>query len=56
MVLDEAAQAGFYSALLKNRILSIHTMNAYQIVSPLLGGASTYSFSIVRAFSRFAQV
>ena len=54
--LDEAVQQSFYSALLKNRVLSIPVMSAYQIVQPIPAGATTYSFSSVRAFSRLAQV
>jgi hypothetical protein len=54
--LDEAVQQSFYSALLRNRVLSIPVMSAYQLVSPIPSGATTYSFSSVRAFSRLAQV
>ena len=54
--LDEAVSASFYSALLKNRVLSIPVLNAYQIVHPIPSGATTYSFSSVRAFSRLSQI
>jgi hypothetical protein len=54
--LDEAVLSSFYSALLKNRVLSIPILNAYQIFHPLPAGATTYSFSSVRAFSRLSQV
>jgi hypothetical protein len=54
--LDEAVQNSFYSALLANKVLSIPVMNCYQIMHPLPSGATTYSFSSVRAFSRLAQV
>jgi hypothetical protein len=54
--LDEAVLTSFYSALLKNRVLSIPVMNCYQISHPLPAGATTYSFSSVRAFSRLSQV
>jgi hypothetical protein len=54
--LDEAVLSSFYSALLKNRVLSIPVMSAYQVVHPIPSGATTYSFSSVRAFSRLAQI
>jgi hypothetical protein len=54
--LDEAVLNSFYSALLKNRVLSIPVMNCYQISHPLPAGATTYSFSSVRAFSRLSQI
>ena len=54
--LDESVQQSFYSALLKNRVLSIPLMSVYQMNQPLPSGASSYSFSSVRAFSRLAQV
>jgi hypothetical protein len=54
--LDEAVQQSFYSALLKNRVLSVPVMNAYQVVHAIPAGATTYSFSSVRAFSRLAQI
>lgn len=55
--LDEAVQQSFYSALLKNRVLSIPLMNVYQICHPLPNPSPTsYSFSSVRAFSRLAQI
>jgi hypothetical protein len=55
-VLDEAVLHSFYSALLKNRVMSIPVMNAYQVMHPMPANATTYSFSTVRAFSRVAQV
>jgi hypothetical protein len=55
-VLDEAVLHSFYSALLKNRVMSIPVMNAYQICHPMPANATTYSFSSVRAFSRVSQV
>jgi hypothetical protein len=55
-VLDEAVLHSFYSALLKNRVMSIPLMTAYQIMHPMPDNATTYSFSSVRAFSRLAQV
>lgn len=54
--LDEAVMAAFYSSLLKGKVLSVGTMNCYQIVQPIPAGATTFSFSSVRAFSRLAQI
>ena len=54
--MDESVQASFYSALLKNRVLSIPVMNTYQVVHPIPSGATTFSFSSVRAFSRLSQI
>jgi hypothetical protein len=54
--LDESVLSSFYDSLLKNRVLSIPIMNAYQVVHTLPAGSTTYSFSSVRAFSRLAQV
>ena len=53
--LDEAVLQSFYSALLRNKVMSIGTMNAYQVCHPL-GAGAIQSFSSVRAFSRLAQV
>jgi hypothetical protein len=54
--LDEAVQQSFYSALLKNRVLSCPVMNASMVCHNIPAGATSYSFSSVRAFSRLAQV
>ena len=54
--LDESVLQSFYSALLRNKVLSIPIMNCYQICHPIPGGSTTYSFSSVRAFSRLSQV
>ena len=54
--LDEAMLQSFYSSLLQNKVLSIPLMNCYQIRHPIPAGATTYSFSSVRAFSRLASV
>ena len=54
--LDDAILQAFYSSLLKNRVMSIPVMTAYQIFPPIPAGSTTYSFSSVRAFSRLAQV
>jgi hypothetical protein len=55
-VLDESVLHSFYSALLKNRVMSLPLMSAYMICHPMPDNATTYSFSSVRAFSRLAQV
>ena len=54
--LDEAVLQSFYSALLRNKVMSIATMNAYQVVHPIPAGATSISITSVRAFSRLAQV
>ena len=48
--LDESILYSFYSALLKNRVLSIPIMTAYQVVQAIPSGSTTFSFSAVRAF------
>jgi hypothetical protein len=54
--LDESVLQSFYSALLKNKVLSVPIMNCYQICHPLPGNTTSYSFSSVRSFSRLAAV
>jgi hypothetical protein len=54
--LDSAVEQSFYSALLKNKVLSVPVFNIYQVVHAIPAGATTFSFSSVRAFSRLAQV
>jgi len=54
--LDESVQNSFYSALLKNQVLSIPVLNAYQVVQTIPAGSTSYSFSSVRAFSRLSQI
>jgi len=56
VTLDEAVQNSLYSALLANKVLSVGTMGCYQICHPIPAGATSYSFSSVRAFSRLAQI
>jgi hypothetical protein len=56
MELDEAVQNALFSSLLKNRVLSLPVMNAHQMVFPVNAGATSISFSSVRAFSRLSQV
>ena len=55
-VLDESVLHSFYSALFKNRVMSIPVMNATMFMRPMPANATTYSFSSVRAFSRVAQI
>jgi len=54
--LDEAVLAGFYSALLRNKVLSIGTMSFHQTVHPIPGGATSLNLTSVRAYSRLASV
>ena len=56
MELDEAVQNALFSSLLKNRVLSIPTVHAHQMVFPIAAGSTSISFSAVRAFSRLSQV
>ena len=56
MVLDEAVQELFYKALLSNRVLNIPCQQFFQVVQSIPAGATTYSFSIVRAFSKLSHV
>jgi hypothetical protein len=53
--IDEAVSASLMSALMRNKVMSIGTMNAYQVCYPLGAGASQ-NFSTVRAFSRIASL
>ena len=55
-VLDESVQHSFYSALLKNQVLSIPILNVSQTVNTIPSGSTSYSFSTVRAFSRLSQI
>lgn len=55
-VLDEAVLSSFYSSLLRNKVMSIPLLSAAQIMHPLPLGATSFSLSSVRAFSRLAQV
>ena len=54
--LDEAVLQSFYSSLLRNKVMSVPLMNCYQICHPIPAGATTYSFSSVRSFSRLSQI
>ncbi len=52
---DEAILQSFYSALLRNKVLSIGCLSATQMVFPL-SNAVTQNLTSVRAFSRLCQV
>jgi hypothetical protein len=56
MTLDESVLAAFYSSLLRNKVMSIGTSSAYQIVHHIPAGATSHSISSVRAFSRVSQI
>ena len=56
MILDQSVLDSFYSALIRNKVMSIGTVNCHQICVPIPAGATSFSFSSVRAFSRLAQV
>jgi hypothetical protein len=56
MVLDESVQESFYKALLSNRVLNIPCQQFFQVAQSIPTGATTYSFSIVRAFSKLSHV
>ena len=56
MILDEAEQESFYKVLISNRVLSIPCQQFFQVVQSIPAGATTYSFSIVRAFSKLSHV
>ena len=53
---DEAIQESFYRALLANRVLNIPCIQMWQVVQSIPSGATSFSFSAVRAFSRLSHV
>ena len=55
-VLDEAVQESFYKALLSNRVLNIPCQQYFQVVQTIPTGSTSYTFSVVRAFSRLSHV
>lgn len=55
-VLDEAVQESFYKALLSNHVLNIPCQNFYQVVQTIPAGSTSFSFTVVRAFSRLSHV
>jgi hypothetical protein len=56
LVLDEAVQESFYKSLLSNRVLSIPTTLFTQVVQTIPVGATSFSFNLVRAFSRLSHI
>jgi hypothetical protein len=54
--IDEAVQNSFMSAMLRNRVLSLPVYTVYSMVQNIPSGATSYTFSSVRAFSRLAQI
>jgi hypothetical protein len=56
VTLDEALSEKLYAALLSNKVLNIPTSQYYQVVQSLPAGSSSYSFSVVRAFSRLTHI
>jgi hypothetical protein len=56
VMLDEAVQESFYKALLSNRVLSIPCQQYWQVVQTIPAGSTSYTFSVVRAFSRLTHV
>jgi hypothetical protein len=56
LVLDEAVQESFYKSLLSNRVLSIPTTLFTQVAQTIPAGATSFSFNLVRAFSRLSHI
>ena len=56
VTLDEALQERFYSALLSNRVLNVPCQQYFQVVQSIPAGSSSYTFSVVRAFSRLTHI
>ena len=55
-VLDEAVSEEFYKALISNRVLNIPCQQYFQVVQSIPQGSTSYTFSIVRAFSRLSHI
>ena len=55
-ILDESVQESFYRALLSSRVLNTPIQQATQIIQNLPSGSTSYTFSIVRAFSKLTHV
>ena len=55
-ILDESVQESFYRALLASRVLNTPLQQAFQIVQSIPSGSTSYTFSIVRAFSKLTHV
>ena len=56
LVLDEAVQESFYKSLLSNRTLSIPTTLFTQVVQTIPANSTSFSFNLVRAFSRLSHI
>ena len=56
VMLDEAVQESFYKALLSNRVLNIPCQQYFQVVQSIPAGSTSYTFSVVRAFSRLTHI
>ena len=54
--LDGAVSEEFYKALISNRVLNIPTTQYWSIMQALPTNATSYTFSIVRAFSRLSAL
>ena len=55
-VLDEAVQEEFYKALISNKVLNIPCQQFFQVVQNIPAGSTSYTFSIVRAFSKLSHI
>jgi hypothetical protein len=55
-ILDESIQESFYRSLLSQRVLNTPLQQCFQIVQSIPAGSTTYSMSIVRAFSKLTHV
>jgi hypothetical protein len=55
-VLDEAVQEEFYKALIMNKVLNIPCQQFHQVVQNIPAGSTSYTFSVVRAFSRLSHI
>ena len=55
-VLDEAVQEEFYKALISNKVLNIPCQQFFQVVQSIPAGSTSYTFSIVRAFSKLSHI
>lgn len=56
LVLDEAVQESFYKSLLSNRVLSIPCTQFTQALQTIPAGSTSFSFNLVRAFSRLSHI
>ena len=55
-ILDEAVQEEFYKALISNKVLNIPCQQFFQVVQNIPAGSTSYTFSIVRAFSKLSHI